>query len=70
MVVEQYCKTSAGKVIPRSNTKLATVLSIVLDPSLDGGSVGAVALKGAVDGSYRGSEPLAYHWLDTVHPIP
>lgn len=63
-------KNLTSQIISRGNAELITILSIELDPTLNGGRVSAVAFEGAIDGSNGGAEALVNDRPHKVHPIP
>ena len=60
----------ASEIIAWSNTKLVTILSVVLDASLDSTRVSSIAFNGTIDGSNGCTKTLAYDWTNIGHPKP
>ena len=60
----------ASEIIAWSNTKLVTILSVVLDTGLDCTRVSTIAFNGTIDGSNGCTKTLAYNWTNIGHPKP
>ena len=70
LIVIMIILNLAIEVWARSNTKLITEISVIVDASLDFGRLFAITLDGAIDPPGGGTEALAQHRPDILVPEP